>query len=167
MVSLRHPLSRTALLALSLTSLLLACGGKVVVDGAATPGEGGKGGGSSTTGTGTNGPTTVAGTGVGGSGGACAGLQADVTATLAAAQACNPAINAPQCSGTNVVADLCGCPVVANDSAFSAAQLANMAFTTWVNAGCGPFECFACPPPPSSPWFCDPTASICKPAFEK
>ena len=88
-------------------------------------------------------------------------------ATVAAAQACNPALSVPQCSGTNTTVDLCGCPVVANDSSFQAAQLANMAFTTWVNAGCGPIECFTCPPPPDAPWFCDPTSAVCKPAFEK
>lgn len=162
MVSLRHPLFRTALLALSFTSLLVACGGKVVVDGGGTPGEGGAGGTSTTS---TSSPSSQVATGAGGSSDACAGLQADATATLAAAQACNPAISAPQCSGSNVTTDLCGCPVVANDSAFSAAQLANMAFKTWVSAGCGPFNCFTCPPPPSSSWFCDPTEAICKPAF--
>lgn len=165
MVSLRHPLLRTALLALTLTSLLVACGGKVVVDGAGTPGEGGAGGTSTTTTT--TSPSSQAATGAGGANAACAGLQTDATATLAAAQACNPTLSVPQCSGTNVASDLCGCPVVANDSAFSAAQLANMAFKTWVSAGCGPIECFSCPPPPSSPWFCDPTAAICKPAFTK
>jgi hypothetical protein len=165
MVSLRHPMFSAALLALSFTSLLVACGGKVVVEGGGTPGEGGAGG-TSTTGT-TNPSGQVTATGAGGASQACAGLQADVTATVAAAQACNPGLDAPQCSGTNIVADLCGCPVVANNGSISAAQLANMAFKTWVSAGCGPFNCFTCPPPPTDPWFCDPTEAICKPAFIK
>jgi hypothetical protein len=159
MVSLRHSLFPVALLPASLAMLLMACGGKVVVDGGAVPGEGG-GGASSATTVGSSVAVTV---GAGGAGG-CAGLQADAIATLAAAQACNPALDASQCSGTVTSVDLCGCPVVANDAASSAAQLANMAFSTWVNAGCGPIECFACPPPPSSPWFCDPTTLLCKPA---
>jgi hypothetical protein len=162
MVSLHHPRLRAALLVASFTSILAACGGKVVVDGEGTSGEGGAGGDPTTVTTATTSTQFVA-VGVGGAGG-CDGLQADAIATLAAAQACNPALNALQCSGTNTTVDLCGCPVVANDSAFSAAQLATMAFTTWVNAGCGPFECFACPPPPDNPWYCDPTESICKPA---
>jgi len=165
MLSLRSPVLRPALLALSFTSLLMACGGKVVVESGGTPGEGGAGG-TSTTGTTTPSSQVSAG-GTGGASNACSGLQADVTATLAAAQACNPTINVPQCSGTNTAIDLCGCPVVANDSAFSAAQLESMAFNTWVSAGCGPFNCLTCPPPPSSPWFCDPTEAVCKPAFKK
>ncbi len=167
MVSLRHAVFPIALLAASLTSLLMACGGKVVVDGAGTPGEGG-GAASSGSISATTGSSVTVGVGVsvGGAGG-CAGLQADVTATLAAAQACNPGIDALQCTGVNVVSDLCGCPVDANDSAITAAQLATMAFNTWVNASCGPFACSLCPPPPSAQWFCDPTEAICKPAFEK
>ena len=162
MVSLRHSLFPTALLLASLTSLLIACGGKVVVDGGGAAGEGGAGGSSTVTTT----SSSVVAVGVGGASG-CEGLQADAVATLAAAQACNPALSVPQCSGTNTTIDLCGCAVVANDSSFTAAQLANMAFGTWVMAGCGPFECFTCPPPPTSPWYCDPTEAICKPAFEK
>ena len=159
MVWLRPSLFPIALVVASFTSLLMACGGKVVVEGSGTPGGGGGGASGSTS-------TTVGSSVVVGSGGAggCAGLQADAIATLAAAQACNPGLDALQCTGTNTSVDLCGCPVVANDTAFTAAQLANMAFSTWVNAGCGPIECFACPPPPGSPWFCDPTTSLCKPA---
>jgi hypothetical protein len=143
----------------------MACGGKVVVDGGGTPGEGGSGGTSATTTV--TAPSSVAVTvGVGGAGG-CDGLQADAVATLAAAQACNPALSVPQCSGITTTVDLCGCPVDANNSSFQAAQLANMAFSTWVSAGCGPFACDTCPPPPDSPWECDPNESICKPVIFK
>lgn len=164
MVSLHHSLFPTALLAASFTSLLIACGGKVVVDGGGTSGEGGAGGTSTTTTTSSSVVSVTVGTG-GTSG--CEGLQADAVATLEAAQACNPALSVPQCSGKNTAVDLCGCEVVANDSSFTEAQLALMAFGTWVNAGCGPFDCESCPPPPTSPWYCDSTEAICKPAFEK
>lgn len=162
MVSIRHSLFPIALLSASLATLVMACGGKVIVDGGAVPGQG-SGGAGSTTATTVGSSVTV---GAGGAGG-CAGLQADAITTLAAAQACKPQLGVPQCSGTNTSTDLCGCSVVANDGAVTAAQLANMAFGTWVNAGCGPVECLVCPPPPSSPWFCDPTTSLCKPAGVK
>jgi hypothetical protein len=165
MISRRHPGLRITLLLASLAALSAACGGKVVVESSGAAGSGGAGGAPDTAVTVGIG-SAAAQSGVGGAGG-CTGLQADVTATLAAAQACNPALSVPQCSGTNTAVDTCGCPVVANDAAVEAAQLANMAFKTWVSAGCGPFNCFSCPPPPTSPWFCDPTAAVCKPAFQK
>lgn len=161
MVSVRHPLFPAGLLAGSLATLLVACGGKVVVDGGGT-GEGGAGGTTATT----TAITSVGPGGVGGAGG-CAGLEADLAAKLAAAQACNPALSVPQCSGAVTTIDTCGCSVVANDSNAPGAQLATTAFETWVDAGCGPFNCAVCPPPPSSPWYCDPTTAVCLPAYEK
>jgi hypothetical protein len=152
MVSLRHRLGLSALLAASAASMLIACGGKVVVDAAGATG----GGGSAATST-----TSV------GAGGCCEGLQAEFAARLATAQSCDPDIDVPQCTGAVTTVDLCGCPVAANDGKELAAQLAITAWDAWVSEGCGPVPCFACPPPPTSPWFCDPTTAVCRPAFEK
>jgi hypothetical protein len=157
MVSLRHRLWLTGFFAASMASMLVACGGKVVVDAGGATG----GGGAASTST-----SSVGVGGVGGAGG-CEGLQADLQAKVAAAQACNPALSVPQCSGALVVTDTCGCLVVANDGSAMAAQIANLAFDAWVGAGCGPYPCTLCPPGPPSPWYCDPTDSVCKPVFEK
>ncbi len=166
MISRRRPGLRITLLLASLAALSAACGGKVVVESSGATGGGGAGGAPGVTvsvGIG----SSAAQSGPGGGPGACSGLEADVNATLAAAQACNPALSVPQCSGTNTAIDTCGCVVVANDSAIDAAQLATMAFKTWASAGCGPFSCFTCPPPPPSPWFCEPVSGTCKPTFQK
>lgn len=166
MILLRHPWSRAALVTASIASLLAACGGKVVVDAEDTPGTGGTAATTSSVGTGGIG-TSVASSTTSGGNVKCSGLQEDVEATVTAAQACNPAFSSPQCSGSLTVTDVCGCVVVANEKTPQAAQLAAKAFNTWVGAGCGPFQCESCPPGPDSPWFCDPTFKICRPAFEK
>lgn len=168
MISLRNPLWLTALAA---SFALVACGGKVVVDQGTTPGSGG-----STTSTTTTGLGALTGTGgdgggsVGGGGGAggCDGLYAAFDAQLSEAQACNPALSTIQCSGKVTTVDACGCEVAANDMSFGAAQNASSAFMSWVAAGCGPYECFGCPPPPgSSTWFCDPNTSQCQPTWNE
>lgn len=159
MISLRKPIWPTALAAACLSAAFVACGGKVVVDqGSEIGGAGG------TTSTGTGGLGGAGG--IGGAGG-CDALLADFQAKLDAAQACNPLINAIQCSGTVVAFDTCGCEVVANDQASTAASYAIGAYESWADAGCGPYDCALCPPPPSSPWFCDPATSKCQPAWEK
>lgn len=159
---LHRSLSRAALLTVASAALLVACGGKVVVEAEGASGGGGSGG----SGVGATATTSASAVTSGGTGG-CEGLQADLVTKVATAQACNPALSVPQCSGSNVVLDLCGCSVVANDSSFEAGQSAALAFKTWVGAGCGPFDCKTCPPGPSTAWYCDSTASVCKPAFEK
>ena len=160
MIWLRSPLSRAALLAAAVASLLVACGGKVVVEA-----DGVSGGGGATTATISS---SVGSSGNGGVGaGGCEGLQADVVKKVAAAQACNPVLSVPQCSGMVTTVNLCGCPIVANDSSSMVAENATSAFKSWVSAGCGPFDCDNCPPGPGSAWYCDPTTAVCKPAFEK
>jgi hypothetical protein len=157
----------------ALLGLVAACGGKAVMDGESPTAQGGNGGATtsttaSTSSSTTTHTTTTITTGPGGWGGAggCDALQSDFEQKLAAAQACDPAINAIQCSGDTVAFDLCGCDVVANDYHGAQAQAARDAFDLWVAGGCGPYECYACPPPPSSPWYCDPTAKQCMPAYE-
>ena len=171
MILLRYPLGLSALFSVSLASMLAACGNKVVVDANGTSGGGGAGGGAASTTSVTSSSsssevTASASVGVGGSGG-CSGLQEDLLAKVAAAQACNPALSIPQCSGGTTVNDLCGCSVAANDSNPMAAESATAAFNAWVKAGCGPFACLLCPPPPPAPWHCDPTSAVCEPTFVK
>jgi hypothetical protein len=125
--------------------LAAACGGKVAVD------QHGAGGTSTAT-------TTGAG------GGGCESLGAALAAAVGAAQACSPVVGAVQCSGKTVVHDACGCPIVANDMQPDAAAAAEDAFAAWVASGCGPIECFACPPSPdSTPWDCPPGTMKCSP----
>jgi hypothetical protein len=173
MLLLRHSGSRATLVlaSTSIASLLVACGGKVVVDAESAPGTGGTAATTSTTspvgagGAGTSG--TSGGTSSTTGGGGCGGLQADLEAKVAAAQACNPAVSSPQCSGALTVLDLCGCTVVANEKTPAATQTALEAFKAWVGVGCGPFACESCPPGPDTPWYCDSNKNICMPAFEK
>ncbi|MFT3773067.1 MAG: hypothetical protein QM820_47405 [Minicystis sp.] len=139
------------LLGVGAATLAAACGGKTIVE----TGPAGGSGGATTTGLG----------GAGGLSNDCDVLGADFQSKLAAAQSCDPLINAIQCSGTATLHDGCGCEVAGNELAPEKVSLAVDAFEAWVNAGCGPFECALCPPPPSSvSWFCDPGSSQCKPA---
>lgn len=96
-----------------------ACGGSVVVDGS---GAGGSGGGtSSSTSTSTTTSTTTT---------SCDALLADLSAKVAAAQACDPLINSVQCDGSAVVLDACSCQLLANETnptAVAAAQAAYQA----------------------------------------
>jgi len=125
--------------------LAAACGGKVAVDGA------GAGGGSTST-----------STGVGG--GDCASLGAALSAAIGAAQSCNPTVDIIQCSGSAIIHDACGCPIVANEASTGAVSQAAALFSAWIATGCGPIECFACPPDPSTtPWGCDPSTMKCVP----
>lgn len=156
-------------------ALLAACGGKVVVD---ASGAGGNSVAVSATGVGGS-SVVVGATGVGGSGGFttaatgaggaewCSALFNDLVNKVDAAQACNPALSSPQCSGVSVVMDVCGCEVVANEKSPETAKLSLIAYEDWTLAGCGPYACESCPPPPQSPWYCDPKSEKCLPAYEK
>ncbi len=129
--------------------LVVACGGKVFFDPGTVGGAGGAGGGAG---------------GAGGGGDLCELLGADLQAKLKEAQACNPLLSVLQCSADAIVLDSCGCEQAANQLSPIAVEAARDAFDTWVAAGCGPFDCFSCPPPPSSTtWFCDPAESSCVP----
>lgn len=144
----------TAWTALLLGSLLpAACGGKVVVDAGGSGGEGGT-------------PTTSTSTSTATSGG-CDGPNLNLGTALDAALACNPAINAIQCDGSAVVHDHCGCAIVANEHSPDAVAAAQQAYNAWTAAGCGPYDCTLCPPPPPAPYFCDATTSQCTAALVK
>lgn len=157
-----RPLATVAALCTG-AALLAACGGKVVVD---ASGSGGSSVAVSTTSVGGSVSVTAVATGAGGAGG-CSDMFDDLLQRLDAAQACNPALSSPQCSGMSVVTDVCGCPVVANEKSPETAKLALLAYEDWTLAGCGPYACESCPPPPQSPWYCDPMSERCLPAFEK
>lgn len=125
----------------SSVALAGACGGKVtfVEDGSS---EGGAGSTSSTKSTTTKSATTGVNTGVTTGGGDCNSLLAALNAANAAAQECNPAISSPQCDGTAIVNDTCGCPsILANEKQPETVKAALVAYNAWVDAGCGPFEC--------------------------
>jgi hypothetical protein len=143
-------------------ALLAACGGKVVVDAGGAGGDtmvvsaSSSGGGSSTSAsTGTGDPET------------CEALLLVYQTKLDAARACNPALSSPQCTGMSIVTDECDCQVVAGDGNPEAVNASQLAYGNWTFAGCGPYACKTCPPPPQSPWYCDPTSERCMPAFEK
>jgi hypothetical protein len=131
-------------------ALLSACGGKVVVDGL-----GAGAGGSTTT------VAATAATGTGGGSADCAALLQDFQARLATAQTCNPTIDSEQCTGAVVVDDTCDCPVVAAGSSPEAVSASTLAHDAWIAAGCGPFDCDHCPPPPPAAWHCDPVTNLC------
>lgn len=130
-------------------SLVAACGGKVTwVEGGS---EGGAPGSSSNAST-SHGATTSASTG----GSNCANLLDSMNVAAAAAQACNPTVSSPQCDGTAVVKDACGCPsLLLNEKQPDKVKAALAAYDAWVNAGCGPLGCGqACFPAVSG--FCSP-----------
>ena len=156
-MSLRMQLSALALVG---AALAWSCGGKAVVD-PPIHGQAGSGGQGATT-------TTTGSTGLGGegAGSGCDGLMQDLTDAINAAQACDPTIYLAQCMGTAVVKDSCACDLVANENYPELVQAATDAYSAWVAAGCGPIPCYSCPPPPTSPWFCDPNSSRCQPAYE-
>lgn len=132
--------------------VVAACGGKVVVD---AGGQGGDGGGATTS------VTTSSSSGVD-----CEALGLAAGAAIDAAEACNPAIDAVQCNGSAVILDTCGCEVVANElNGQAVSDAAKQAYLAWTSAGCGPFDCDACPPPPAVGYQCDPTLSKCLPAL--
>jgi hypothetical protein len=156
-MSLRTQLSVFGLVG---AALVWSCGGKAVVD-PPIHGQAGSGGQGATT-------TTTGSTGLGGEGAGtgCEALMQDLTNAISAAQACDPASPVYECTGMAVVKDTCACDLVANQTVPTLVQAANDAYDAWVAAGCGPIPCYACPPPPSSPWYCDPNSLSCQPAYE-
>lgn len=154
---------------------LASCGGKAVVDG--TPGTGGEGGtataspttsgtttwtttgtGTGTTSgtmTGTTGGTTTGTTPGTPTGGSCEALGAELQTRLAAALACNPTLSVEQCTGEAVVYDTCGCSLAANALYPELTDAALWAYQVWVDAGCGPWDCYWCPPGPPAPFYCE------------
>jgi hypothetical protein len=133
----------------------------VVVDTGRGGSSGGDGGASSS-----GGGSVLGGGGIGGAE-TCDGMLSIVLDELAKAQTCSPYVNTIQCSGKITAVDTCGCTVAANEGAGAVAASEQDAFDNWVGAGCGPHECYACPPAPPSPWYCDPTTLTCKPAYVK
>ena len=126
-----------AWLLLSLVSsvaLLGACGGNVLVD----PGGAGAGGGSA---------------------GSCDARLVTLAQKIAAAETCNPLINAVQCSGTASVTDGCGCQVIANETNPSAVAAAQAAYEAASAASC--IAPCAAPCPYFGPGFCDPATGKC------
>ncbi len=132
-------------------ALLSACGGKVVVDGS------GAGGADATTAS--TGLATATGTG----GSTCAALLSDFQAKIATAQACDPTIDMPQCTGASTSLDPCDCLLVIALPGPAASE-ATQAHDAWVAAGCGPFLCDHCPPDPQAGWHCDPITQRCIPS---
>jgi hypothetical protein len=124
--------------------VLLACGGKAVVDG---PGNQGGEGGQTTTTSHTDNSTTSGTGGEGATGDPCTQLEGNLTQKIADALACDPAINMPQCTGTAYVLDTCGCQILANELDPSAVGAAQQAYQAWVGQGCGPWDCLDCPTP--------------------
>src|SRR5262245_6566484 len=104
---------------------IVSCGGKVVVDN----GAGGEG---------TGGTTNASGSA---SGVDCGSLQTDLAAKIEAARACQLDANVVECGGTAFVSDTCGCQLLANENNPQAVADAQAAYTSWVNAGCGPNPC--------------------------
>lgn len=125
--------------AASLALLAAGCGGKVVVD------QPGSGGGSGTT--------------------DCATLQTELAAAVAAAMACNPAVDQIQCDGTATVSDACGCPFVANEKNPAAVTAALDAYAAWTSGSCGPLACDACAGLGTG-GYCDATTSLCSNVYE-
>lgn len=146
--------------------LAAACGGKAVVDPETRTSTGGSGAATTTSSTSSSGTTTSSGTAGAGGSASCELLQDLLEEAIATAQWCDPLINELQCTGQTVIMDPCGCEVVANDATSDAAAGALAAYDEWVALGCGPFDCMTCPPPPSTPWYCDGDLMRCEPAYE-
>ena len=155
-MSLRMQLSALALVG---AALVWSCGGKAVVD-PPLHGRAGSGGQGAT--------TTTGSTGLGGEGAGtgCNALDQNMMDALGAAQACDPSSSVNECTSAAVVKDTCGCEAVANQTAPGLVQAANDAYDAWVAAGCGPTPCYACPPAPPAPWYCDIFTQHCQPAYE-
>ncbi len=133
---------------------LVACSGKAIVD-PPVDGTGGSTTSPSSTGTGA-GTTSPTSTSTSSSGTVdCDDLMQSFEAALAAAQACEPWINMPQCTGELTVLDVCGCVAPANEHFPELGAAAEAAYDAWTDPGCGPWDCDWCPPP-GGPWACLP-----------
>ncbi len=140
------------LLACSILSVsALACGGKVTfVD----DGSGSGGSGTTSTSKAATGTSSKATTGTGVS---CDALKSALDAANAEAQACNPTVSSPQCDGSEILVDPCGCAsILANEKQPAKIAAAKSANEAWLAQGCGPVlcggGCF-----PAGPGFCNPT----------
>ncbi len=151
--------------------LASGCGGKAIVDGSNHTGAGGMT--SSTTSSASSSQSTSStshtSTGVGGGAASCDTLHQDLQTKFEAAIACNPLINWISCDGQETVFNDCGCVYVANEHYPELAQAARNAYDAWVAEGCGPWDCYWCPPEPPAPWFClgvEFDEGHCEPAYE-
>jgi hypothetical protein len=87
---------------------------------------------------------------------------------VAAAEACNAALNIVQCNGTATVHDACGCVVIGNETNPQAVSAANNAWTDCESMGCcgpmahpiTPLTCGKCPGTTAT-GHCDPATSLC------
>jgi len=155
----RH-LRRAAALGAAWASLVGVVGcANVIVDGAGPGGTPGEGGGATTT------------EGAGASPVECSGTYGQVSDAIVTAQTCDPASQTVQCSGSAMVRDLCGCPVIANETDAQAIATANAAYAMCASMGCcgpaahpvSPPPCTTtCPPVPTG-GHCDPSTSLCAP----
>jgi hypothetical protein len=121
-------------------SLVLAgaCGGKVIFEGQSSGAGGGGTGGSSS------------------AGGSCDALLTSFAQALAAAEACDPKINATQCDGTAMVFDACGCPSLVNELNPAKVSAATTARQAAAAQGC--FTPCGAPCQPFAGGFCEPIA---------
>ncbi len=119
---------------------VLGCGGKAVIDGAATSGGGNDGAGGST---GTD--------GVGGNP-SCDALEAEYGTALAQAKRCDPFVSSLQCTQAVKSAFTCGCTTYANPGNSQALETLSELETEWLNMGCFlPIPCpIGCPVPQGS-----------------
>jgi len=130
---------------------LAACGGNVVFVADGETGSGGSGSTSSPS------VATDASTSSVMTGSSCDVLLEDFQDALRAANSCDPSLATPQCDGSAILDDTCGCPsVLANEKAPDVVASAQAAYDAWTAQGCGPFECgAACFP--AGPGECSPT----------
>lgn len=145
----------------SIFAVLVACSGDVSEEGGGSAPTASMG-----TGTGTQGCVTTTTTGTGSvypTGTGCSDSKWYLERSFAAAIACQPQCDLPQCTGAQLVLDDCGCSVVANDLIPELADEAVSDYESMVNF-CDPAPCVSpCPPGLEVPWHCDPDSSRCTP----
>lgn len=126
-----------SLLAVASVGLVAACGGKVLW----VPDDGSGGAGSTSSGS-SKASASSSKAVSSGSVLSCSMLEQMMNAAVEAARACNPALSSPQCDGSIILEDPCGCPsIVANEKTPQQAAAAKQAIADWKAAGCGPLEC--------------------------
>ena len=153
----------------------VACGGTAIVDpvdddeSPDSSSMGTRGSGASPTGTTTTSAaggapaTTSSGTAAGGD---CAALEQQMLAAYDEAIACDPLINAIQCSGMNLAKGYCDCAVVANDLTPELAAESLALGDAWADSGCEYNFCEGGCYPADAPWFCNPATNRCEPTYE-
>ena len=140
--------------------LVVSCGGDVVVDD--PPGSTGGGGAGSSGSSSSSSSSVTSSSATGG----CDALLHDFALKYVAAQACDPAVSSPQCDGSAIISDTCGCPTLANEKNPAAVQAANDAWAAADAAGCLPLCGTPCTTVGGG--FCQPTQNgggICTPAI--